>query len=299
MTHYNKLRFIFCFILNLQGCKLLIEDGIGCLVKINNNVFVHGNLKDDRLLIDYNYFNKNLNDTNLPKDDYEYFLDILNKTEEVDGFNSILWDRSHSDQEITKRNSPGVKNDTFCKEIKNQLDKLNAGSDLRLFVGHCIQSYSTIFGGYNRTFTKIIDDGNVEIIEPPARTSTFDLSNNFLFGITMECENMKDDNHLVYRVDVGSSRAFDSKNTANYIKNKMDEKQHFFSRTPQVLEIYDNDKKIRIIRSKIGNTRKFQPRSYYEENIKRAGLTDLDLSDPYYKKKYLKYKQKYLQLKNK
>jgi len=127
---------------------------------------------------------------------------------------------------------------------------------------------------------------------------------------------------FIYHVDIGSSRAFDLNGMYSLVNNVLTENQHLFSRTPQLLSI-DNTididiDHISIIKSKMKNTRIHQPRPNYEENIRllesqakaqydsihgedESGsfMYELSLDNPRYEKKYLKYKQKYLLLKEK
>ena len=78
----------------------------------------------------------------------------------------------------------------------------------------------------------------------------------------MECDKDKDssDSHI-YKVDVGSSRAFDEKKHLEDLK-KSDKKkiEYLLSRTPQILQILNN--KTNIIRSSLQNTLIHQPRTF-------------------------------------
>jgi len=295
LNYYNGMDRQSIFKFGNEGFRLLFEDGIGCLIQINNNVFVHGNLKHSKNIREWGNINSILNNTTLANQPmFERQLRYLNISV---GDKSILWDTSNDERSIDYRNNPatGASNNDFCAAVKNQLDTLASGENLRLFVGHCIQAYLTWFDRYNRTFTIIEDGGNVEIITPPARTYKAIVDTNFLFGISMECENSANNDHLIYRVDVGASRAFDGGMHLSNLTDRNSEKKILLSRSPQVLEIYNNDRDIRIIRSKIGNTRRNQPRYNYERHANSKD--DLNLSDPYYREKYLKYKNKYLKLK--
>ena len=91
-------------------------------------------------------------------------------------------------------------------------------------------------------------------------------------------------NPSIFRIDVGMSRGF---NKGTFSKEKI------YSRTPQVLKIeYINDKpKMSIIKSTYKNTM-IHLYSYINKN-------ELEENFDIYKHKYLKYKTKYLQLKNK
>ena len=206
----------------------------------------------------------------------------------------------------------------------------NIINNLRVIVGHCIQQdsandYKIIKGSDEyvvevtaTTYSEIRNSDDVSEILVKHSTGKQDISVNRIFGITMECHK-SDDLFQVYRVDIGSSRSQDyytdmkkkKENTndrkyLNNITNLVDEKNILFSRTPQVLHIVKstiNDAdKIFIIRSKMKNTRINQPRSIYEKSINSIGHThgldnsELNMKDQYYLK-YIKYKNKYLNLK--
>ena len=111
----------------------------------------------------------------------------------------------------------------------------------------------------------------------------------------MECNKSHDlKDHYLYHVDIGSSRAFDQDAASLLIDTRNKEKLNLLSRTPQLLEIYNNDMNVRIIRSTMKNTRIHLPRPNYEAHVKLNNLAELDLATY---KKYLKYKNKYLVLK--
>ena len=80
----------------------------------------------------------------------------------------------------------------------------------------------------------------------------------------------------------------------SYIKTVKDENQYLYSRTPQILKI-NKTKQFFIIKSKMRNTRIHLPRPNYDEHVSK--MPELQFTNPYYKQKYLKYKDKYLQLK--
>ena len=105
----------------------------------------------------------------------------------------------------------------------------------------------------------------------------------------------KYDLYQLYRVDIGSSRGYDV--SYRYINGPKKENEFIYSKTPQILEI-DTDGTVKIIKSKMKNTRIHLPRYNYEELIKDMKITELYLSNKQtYQQKYLKYKNKYLQLK--
>jgi hypothetical protein len=146
------------------------------------------------------------------------------------------------------------------------------------------------------TFTEIIHSDNVsDKLAGPSNKGRLNSGENRLFGITMACKHSHEDLHRVYRVDIGSSRSQDQiffKNEEMVkITNKDEERKQLLSRSPQVLEIIGDN--INIVRSNIKNTRTYLHRPRYENFINTVH-PEMSLSTY---KKYLKYKNKYLQLK--
>lgn len=299
-NYYKDSSRISTFMPYEEGYKILMKNGNGVLVKINNNIFVHGGLEIGKKLEYYNNINKILNSSTTRQDLLETTIDKYTGYNGV-GINSMVWTKKYGKiEDINKRIIQNSEKITYCTDIVENLKVLTGLSDitnLKLFVGHCIQSLSSITNSQNTTFTKFNNDPTkqfVEIIEPPAQSGLSNPDTNFLFGITMECEKTPEsNNHYVYHVDIGASRSFDN-DSYSMPNNKRDEKIHLLSRSPQVMEIYNNDTNVRIIRSTIKNTRIHLPRTAYEEHASK--ISDLNLATY---NKYLKYKKKYLQLKNK
>lgn len=284
-----------------EGFKLLMKGGACVFHQIYNNFFVHGSLEKGR---DINYYNNINGKLNNPAINQVELFNIINdhigkSYRKITDPESMVWDRRYGlatdiSQRIKDPN-PSATED-YCDEIKDDLRLLTGLADVsnfRVFVGHCVQSESTKHNLSNTTFTKIVKDASkpfVEMVEPPAKSGVADPTFNFLFGMTMECEKSRQLNdHYLYHVDVGSSRGFD---TDEIIKSKYEEKRHLYSRTPQVIEIYNDNKDVRIIRSTMKNTRIHQPRIEYEAMA--STVPELRLSTY---QKYLKYKRKYLKLK--
>jgi hypothetical protein len=293
-----------------EGFNLYRYGGPGVLLKINNNIFVHGritnfNLKTYTEINDY--INTITNFTNTENLNYELFNDFINLKRE-----SPLWGREYGDN--TQINKRFDNNKEFCKEVNNNLINFCKSIknckpvNIRIIIGHCPQNYSSWFNEKNKTFSKITKYDNIEVLEEPIYSGNIDLDKNIVFGISMECDKKDQlsdsDKSIIYRVDTGTSRAFDKEEVylsnpkysldTDKLSKQYYEKKILFSRTPQILELKDND--IRIIRSKMRNTRIHQPRPIYEELIEK--IPELSLEDKYYKKKYLKYKTKYFYIKH-
>jgi len=291
-----------------EGFILYKHGGTGVLLKINNNIFVHGritniNLKTYTEINDY--INTTIDFTNIHNPNYEMFDQFIKLKRE-----SPLWGRKYGDE--SKINDRFDNNKKFCKEVQTNLINFCKSIEncnplnLRIIIGHCPQNYSSWFDKKNKTFSKIMNFNNIEVLEGPIYSGKIDLDKNIVFGISMECdkgEQLSDsDKNIIYRVDTGTSRAFDKEqvylpnpayNLQRGILSHQDyEKKMLLSRTPQILEIMEND--IKIIRSRIRNTRIHQPRPTYEKLIEQN--PELSLENDYYKKKYLKYKMKYINI---
>ena len=141
-----------------------------------------------------------------------------------------------------------------------------------------------------KTFT-VVDDANsnqkVEVLIGPPDEGPQDVLKNRIYGINMGCDHNNE--QLIYRVDIGSSRAQDQTFLLGQKINDIDdEKKILLGRSPQVLKIDNNN--FSIIRSKMKNTRIYQARPSYELIAQQKPSIN-------YLKKYLKYKNKYLLLK--
>jgi hypothetical protein len=309
------------------GFKLLIEGGIGILVKINNTIFVHGDLLET-----YNYYdnvNKFLNNIEQQNQTaWQSNKDIINLY--TSGESSSLWVRKRGspndfkDGGIIRKGSStrafqrlikdNAESEQFCRDLLDSFKKFKEDSiltenvnDLKLVIGHCIQSDISIQEQNNVTYDVIKTSNSIkEVFEssniyigPPM----FDKESNRtkIFGITMECLIPNTQNlHHLYRVDVGMSRGFDLYPTDGYPKNIEDENKYLYSKTPQIL-IVNKDGTVEIAKSTMKNTRIHLPRPNYENHIStNDDLNDLKLDkkeNAYYRQKYLKYKNKYLKLK--
>lgn len=222
--------------------------------------------------------------------------------------------RGNIDNKAHNRIENIEKQQEYCDELKESFLKFRDYSNsvlkddvnnLKLVIGHCIQ-HSNHKAYKNRTY-KLISDETNKIVETygvetyvgkPDKTDR-----TTIFGITMECkiedkykntDLQKYDLYQLYRIDIGSSRGQDFK-PYNSIKTPEDENFYLYSKTPQILEI-NTDGTVKIKKSTIGNTRRYLRRDNYEKLIE--DIEELKLTNTLtYNKKYLKYKNKYLQLK--
>ena len=322
-NYYNNQSRLDIFNVGNHGFDLLFEGGCGILVKINNVLFVHGGLANKP----YSYFNNH----------NQWINNLCNRTQKkwnnkllelIDGdpiVGSPLWVRVHQHDNYSSRIINKNKGKCFCdntvvNEFRNFCKDLPDSNEediqkLKLVVGHCIQSTLTTLGYFTErgkktiffegiTYSnKINNDEISEIYSNPTYSGKATLSDrNTIFGITMECPiSPEHNNHKIYKVDVGSSRGFDTQNNSININL---ENKFFYSRTPQVLVIKHTindesgkyDDQFSIIKSKMKNTRIHLPRPKYEDNIRQVFDLKLVPSNKKYDKKYLKYKNKYLLL---
>jgi hypothetical protein len=298
-TNYyrNKNRFE-CFMRGNEGYELMLKDGMYILFKINNNLFVHGGPVDDLNFYEYDRMNYIIN--------YKENAHIENLLTKLANTNSPLWIRDFG--EYSQINTRIDNNEEFCNNVKKILTTIKGNNffhddikNIRIIIGHCVQSSSTLFNTNNTTFNyinktksnnikevleskyeKVIND-NKRIIPTKYADHDYkyrgpaDLEKRIVFGITMECDNDFDpaDNYI-YKVDVGSSRGFDSLylpkvNDIEKLSTTELENKYFLSRTPQILEIINN--KPKIIRSLVNNTKIHQPRTLYKKELKTKNKT--------------------------
>jgi len=305
------------FLYGGSGYELVMDGGSGILLKINNYIFVHASIQQ----VPFNLVKQINNIINDPNQPFENHLNIYNRfsggynrsmNSDLKKMDNLLWDTIYGDP-IPINNPRGFN----CNKVKDDLRYFFSENQeyitpeyinqIKIFVGHCIQyKYKHIIYGIE-TFTTIDNTNtnpNVEELIGPATEGPQDVIRNRLYGISMGCpSDYTRQNHQVYKVDIGSSRAQDQfflerveKNLKiTDINNNYDEKLKLLSRTPQVLKI--SPTKISIIRSIMKNTRIYQPRPIYEDHANTKPRPDVDPNTINYLTKYLKYKNKYLSLK--
>lgn len=294
-TRYNTFNYGY------EGFNLLFEDSCGILLKINNTIFAHGQLPPSPLSID-DVHNDNIfiNDPylriigkiQLNEDTFRrlkanwsrFIIDYSNKK-------SILLNRDWADNKKINERYMNCTQETFCIDtIQNRIKEFMRTDDiskLRVVLGHCPQTDSSLFDKVNSTFSELLDETDVNKTygSKEQYTGLADFTDqNKIFGITMQCpkQNYMND-HYVYHIDATTSRSFDQ----NYdnIQNRYDENKYLFSKTPQILLINNNnngiDDIITIIKSKMRNTRIHLPRNKYERLIKDNPEFDINNRDIY------------------
>jgi hypothetical protein len=297
-NYYRNNNRFECFMRGKEGYKLMLEDNMYILFKINNNLFVHGGPLDDLNFYEYNRMNYIIN--------YKVETSINNLITMLANTNSPLWTRDFG--EYSKINKRIDNNEEFCNNVQKILTTIKGKNffhddikTIRIIIGHCVQSSSTLYNTNNITFNyinntksnnikevleskyeKVIND-NKRIVPKKYIDHDYkyrgpaDLEKRIVFGITMECDNdlIPEDNYI-YKVDVGSSRGFDyyylpDENDIEKLSFEELENKYFLSRTPQILEIINN--KPKIIRSLVNNTKIHQPRKMYQKQFKTKNKT--------------------------
>lgn len=171
-NYYRGCNRVKCFKYGNEGYKLMLENGMYILFKINNNLFVHGGPTNNFDFNDYNRINNIINNNN--NYDYNDIKKEINKFCNLNSNLSPLWTRIFGN--FTLINKRIYDNDEFCNNVKKLLIKIKGNEffkddikKLRIIVGHCVQSLSTIFDNKNITFNYINpqETTNIkEVLEP-------------------------------------------------------------------------------------------------------------------------------------
>lgn len=219
------------------GYNLLLEGGCGILLKLNNNIFVHGALQP--IHISYiNYINNKINNPETTIYRLRELFNMLTESGPVP-INKLLWEYSYG-QALGKIYYNGDRTMT-CNRIIQDLQIFMDCDDvehLRVIVGHCSQyiNRGQIVSAYNKI------ESTDQISETLYNSNTGIQS---IYGITMDCQQtpIENDTYSLYRVDVGAGRSQDT--------YKILDEETLLSRLPHILKIDGNT--IRVIRSTLIN----------------------------------------------
>jgi hypothetical protein len=284
-NYYRGQSRIDIFNVGNIGFELFRQGGIRTLLQINDNIFVHGQLtsvtRSEHIALN-NHLNSIIN--------YDNSVDYYQKYGSLaygDGDpKNHIWYREFGDSEAIDARLKNIKpkkythtSQAFCGHvtdtIKNycsgDLDCIAKSGNMRIIIGHCQQNDSTSFDTANITYKTIAKDGNREILSLPVHIGKAEPKNGIVFGITMECPTQDTTGYQIYRVDCGTSRAFDDKGKdahIEYYDKVTDEyfRKMYLSRTPQLLFI--NEPNVVIIRSDLANTIIHQPRPWWSQKVK-------------------------------
>jgi len=269
-----------------EGFDLFRERGTAVLLIINDNIFVHGTLNRTLNYENICYINDALNERHglsFRDRHFTQLFAIANNPE-----TGILWDRTSGSDVLTSNRlrQQDKKHCTLLKQYIAQFCGLELCNkdNVKLIIGHCQQNVT----GADMTQTQInttignivMNDGRVTTYRAESLddiyTGVQNLERQITFGIAMECSRSTPErettNHIVYKVDTGISRGFDSANEQQIIGDRRYREYREYVmhsilsfRTPQVLRI-QNDVDY-IIKSNSRNTRLHQPRVWLEELI--------------------------------
>ena len=284
------------------GFKLLFKDSCGMLIKINNSIFVHGQLPLS--FQEINDINQFMNDsTNHEKKLQNKWIEKLNDTYNTKKKGPLQLRQWALPYNISNRIKDN-KQDNFCIEsVRNDLIKFIGNDDvnkLRVILGHCPQNPDVKINKENKKRLEILINTTMTFKSNSDSVSKTYSSERYrtglpiwknqdtIYGITMQCpkpKNGRQTDFYVYQIDTSSSRDFDWQVYYDWITfndSRAIELENvcLFSKTPQVLSIeidkYDDDI-VTIIKSKMRNTRIHLPRYNYEELIKVKNIKSLNL----------------------
>jgi len=283
------------------GGKLLLEGGLGAVVKVNDFIFVHGALYTDTTA------------TQFPPLQYEgsfvhtadlinraLYYEMTNKSKNYtqttkDNMRSVLWTRDLGDPKKYLTCSREV----FCQHIAREIQEVcNRGADpdpclrnVRLVVGHCPQnaaSHLAIDGEIVRdptTFGTLVSEDredrvcdviSVDVVTAPVQLPSERHKAGVVYGITVDCglnrpgEPLEfDDNRpRLFRVDVASSRAMDGASLADLDESDKERVfRNLVSKLPQCLHI-------------TGKRTEADGRTCYQIFIRRSTLENATLHQP-------------------
>ena len=328
LFHYKK-----------PGYNLLFEDGCYALLKINNTIFAHGELPLAGTLEQIEVINTAINNTDILQHSigifdwlesrnwaYPSMVTTRNVYNTQDDFcNNTIKERLRKflgTQNVD--NYRVVLGHCIQSAYDNSICELVINNDTNILDSNGVQNiipcHATTFNNVNSSDTTTITYDGTTIYSNNNIDADISAGHiNNIYGITMQCKkpiqavpvaiNTPAD-FFIYHVDIGSSRAFDNISDYKQISlNTMEkENKYLFSRTPQVLLIDNNEgiENVKIIKSKMKNTRIHQPRPNYETYVEELNRDfkqqnplaehELSLANDRYLKKYLKYKAKYMNL---
>ena len=281
-NYYQGLSRTDYFKIGNPGFDLLKKGGIGLILKINNNIFVHGQIQEKsggikRNLTFYkdvnNWINDlpdSINDRNHPSlTSRQYFVNDINQDK------SILWAREYGS--IGDREGINI-----CDKINRDVAAFCSGSTcnalypedtIKIIVGHCPNYMYN--NPNNKTFKYFLQNSPTSERGDetgPVYKGSPDFKNNNVYGISMECghDDSINDSKL-FKVDIGMSRAFDDRELNGILsipdprKYLNDFNNYVSTRIPQVLEIIGM--KYNIIKSTHNNTLLSLPRPNFYNNV--------------------------------
>ena len=195
--YYKETSRTDIFKVGNHGFELLLEGGCGILVKINNTIFVHGDLVESYdVYDDLNQFINNPHERTQEKWNTKFKIHV---DENKSLFSRMRGDDVHSSNRIYRKMfGINTLQTSFCDNLIESfkifkgdgtviIDDVN---DLKLVIGHCPQYYNSISERPNETYNKKIKEDDVmEVFGQDIYSGrpVFDRTDNRtrIFGITM------------------------------------------------------------------------------------------------------------------
>lgn len=178
-NYYRNNNRVECFMRGNEGYNLMLEDGMYILFKINNNLFVHGGPTNNLNFYDYNRMNYIIN--------FKEYTNIDKIISFLANADSPLWIRDFGEYSLL--NNRINNNEEFCNQVKIILTMIKGNNffyddikTLRIIIGHCVQSTSTITNNNNITFSYInkTKSNNIKEVLEPKLEEVFNNNNRFI-----------------------------------------------------------------------------------------------------------------------
>jgi len=178
-NYYRNNNRVECFMRGNKGYNLMLEDGMYILFKINNNLFVHGGPANNLNFYDYNRMNHIIN--------FKEYTNIDKIISFLANADSPLWIRDFGEYSLL--NNRINNNEEFCNQVKIILTMIKGNNffyddikTLRIIIGHCVQSTSTITNNNNITFSYInkTKSNNIKEVLEPKLEEVINNNNRFI-----------------------------------------------------------------------------------------------------------------------
>jgi hypothetical protein len=149
------------------------------LFKINNNLFVHGGPTNNLNFYDYNRMNYIIN--------FKEYTNIDKIISFLANADSPLWIRDFGEYSLL--NNRINNNEEFCNQVKKILIMIKGNNffyddikTLRIIIGHCVQSTSTVTNNNNITFSYInkTKSNNIKEVLEPKLEEVINNNNRFI-----------------------------------------------------------------------------------------------------------------------
>jgi hypothetical protein len=267
--------------------------GVGVLLKINNNIFVHGELSQGRntRLRDIIDYNESLQRIRPP---YEWIHDVDFQADTRDMLIGLLQGRSYGFPQglqggganIPRRLGNEAAEQLFCQAVQSDIDYFcenecghHPSQNIRIFKGHCQQNTVFNLADTRHSLGTVVSQTDMlDILSNESMVhGTHNVEHaNRSFGITTECELAPAQRHgahafqpQIIKVDVAMGRGQMENEqiyTERSIRRGMSEKTFFYSKTPQVVEIIGD--RLHIRRSSLANMVRHLPRPTYQARVR-------------------------------